>query len=176
MSESTTPGGPTKFAAARDAARAFLSNLVAGRDQAAVIQFNPTALVVVSLTDDPAVASAGLDRLTQASGTRIDLALEIARAELTGPRRRAGNNPVLVLLTDGEPTGTTREEVLARAGEAKAAGLLVFTIGLGEQVDHDLMRAIATQPDWYFAAPDTSDLASIYDRIAYSIPCKPPWP
>jgi Mg-chelatase subunit ChlD len=176
MSESTRPGGETKFDAARAAAGAFLGNLVPGRDQAALIQFNSTAEVVVSLSDDPALVRAGLDRLTQSTGTRIDSALAIAQAELTGPRRRAGNNPVLVMLTDGEPSGTTPEEVRARAQEAQAAGILVFTVGLGLDVDHDLLRDVASQSDWYFHAPDTSDLASIYDRIAYSIPCKEQWP
>jgi Mg-chelatase subunit ChlD len=176
MSDPTTPGGPTKFDAAKAAAKTFLENLVAGRDQAAIVQFNSTAEVLVHLTPDPAAAVAGLAQLTQSPGTRIDLALKVAREELTGPAHRARNNAVLILLTDGEPSGTTPEEVLAEATLSKNAGILVFTIGLGETVDHNLLRGIATEPDWYFPAPDTSDLAGIYERIAYSIPCKPEWP
>ncbi len=74
-----------------------MRQLVAGQDQAALVPLTPTISDV----------EAGLDRLTQESGTRIDLALDAARGELTGPARREGNNPVLILLTDGEPTGTT---------------------------------------------------------------------
>ncbi len=64
----------------------------------------------------------------------------------------------------------------AAARKAKDAGILVFTIGLGQAVDQVLMRDIASQPAWYFFAPDTSQLEAIYGQIAYSIPCKPMWP
>ncbi|MBK7781958.1 MAG: VWA domain-containing protein [Ardenticatenia bacterium] len=123
-----------------------------------------------------AAVTAGLDRLTQASGTRIDLALDSAVAELTGSARRAGNNPVIILLTDGEPTGTTADQVLAAALRAKATGLLVFTIGLGQAVDQALLGSIASRPEWAYFAPDTSDLVGIYERIVYVIPCMPEWP
>ena len=175
MSETTSPGGPTKLEAAKDAARAFLGQLVAGRDQAALVQFNSEATVLVDLTDQPAVAIAGLDRISQASGTAINRALTAGAAVFGGANRRPSNNAVLILLTDGEPTGTTREEVLAAAAQAQASAL-VFTIGLGQAVDQDLLRAIASRPTGFFYAPDTSQLAIIYSQIAYAIPCRPGWP
>lgn len=175
MNETTSPGGPTKLQAAKDAARAFLGQLVAGRDQAALVQFNSEATLLVDLTDQPAIAIAGLDRISQSGGTAIDKALTAGAAVLRGPGRRASNNAVLILLTDGEPTGTTREQVLAAALEARSAAL-VFTIGLGTAVDQDLMRAIASRPNGFFYAPDTSQLALIYSQIAYEIPCRPGWP
>jgi Mg-chelatase subunit ChlD len=176
MGETTSPGGPTKLEAAREAARSFVLQLVTGRDQAAIIQFNATVTVVEPLTPDIARAAAGLDRLTQAAGTRIDLAIHAATAELTGPNHKPGNNPVIILLTDGAPVGATPDEVRAAANAAKAAGMLVYTIGLGQDVDHLLLRDIASKPEWYFFAPDTGDLAEIYGQIAYRIPCRTMWP
>ncbi|RIL10781.1 hypothetical protein DCC79_06935 [bacterium] len=176
MSERTRPDGPTKLEAAREAARAFVLQLVPGRDQAAVVQFNSAATRVLGLTDDPARVSAALDTLTQGGGTRIDEGLDLARGELEGPAHRATNNRVLILLTDGAPSGTTPEAVKAAAARAIAAGVLVFTIGLGRDLDEALLREIASRPEWYFAAPDTSDLAAIYARIVYEIPCQPEWP
>ncbi|HRA19876.1 MAG TPA: VWA domain-containing protein [Anaerolineae bacterium] len=175
MSETTSPGGPTKLQAAKDAARVFMGQLVAGRDQVALVQFNSEATVLVDLTDQPTVAIAGLDRISQASGTAINKALTAGAAVFGGPGRRVSNNAVLILLTDGEPTGTTREEVLAAAGQAQAAAL-VFTIGLGQAVDQELLRAIASRSNGFFYAPDTSQLALIYSQIAYEIPCRPGWP
>jgi Mg-chelatase subunit ChlD len=176
MSETTSPGGPTKLVAARDAARSFLKQLVLGQDQAALVQFNTTSSTVVALTGNIASVDAGLDQLTQAVGTRIDLALDEATAQLTGPSHKPGNNQVIILLTDGEPTGATPDEVRAAAKKARDAGMLVFAIGLGQAVDQTLMRDIASKPEWYFFAPDTSQLEAIYGQIAYSIPCKPMWP
>jgi len=176
MAETTSPGGPTKLDAAREGARAFLAQLSPGRDQAALIPFNAEATVLAPLTGDIAAVSAALDQLAQATGTRIDAALDAGRAELTGPARRAENNAVLILLTDGEPTGTTPEAVQAAAERAKADGLLVFTIGLGADVDAALLEAVASRSDWYYPAPDARDLAAIYGRIAYAIPCRGMWP
>ncbi|MBK8540645.1 MAG: VWA domain-containing protein [Ardenticatenia bacterium] len=106
----------------------------------------------------------------------MDLALDSVVAKLTGSARRPGNNPVIILLTDGEPTGTTTDAVQQAALRAKGAGMLVFTIGLGQAVDQALLGSIASRPEWAYLAPDTSDLAGIYERIVYVIPCKPEWP
>ncbi|MFN8422125.1 MAG: VWA domain-containing protein [Anaerolineae bacterium] len=176
MSETTSPGGPKKLQAATDAARTFLGQLVAGRDQAALVQFNNAARLVVPLSDGGAAAVAGLAQLTQDTGTRIDLALDAATAALSVPARKPTNNPVIVLLTDGEPTGATPDEVRAAAARAKGAGMLIYTIGLGSSVDAALMRDVATRPAWFYSAPDTADLAAIYASIAFEIPCKPEWP
>jgi Mg-chelatase subunit ChlD len=176
MSGRTSTDGPTKLEAARQAAKDFAANLVAGRDQAAVIQFNIVAEVLVPLTDDIDAVQDGLDQLTQDAGTRIDLAIAEAHLQLTGPSRRQGNNPVIILLTDGEPTHTTPDAVRDAAQRAKDDKLLVFTIGLGTDVDEQLLEDIAGKPTWYFPAPDTSDLQSIYEQIAYEIPCEPVWP
>jgi Mg-chelatase subunit ChlD len=169
-------GSTSSQPSASDGARAFLSELSVGRDQATLIQFNTEATVLEPLTGDIGAVDAALDRLTQTSGTRIDAALDAGRGELTGPGRRPQNNAVLILLTDGEPTGTTPEAVLAAAERAKGDGLLVFTIGLGISVDEPLLRAVASRPEWCFPSPDTGDLAAIYGQIAYAIPCRPMWP
>ena len=176
MSGTTGAGGPTKLEAAKEAARAFLLQLVPGRDQASLLQFNSEVTVVVPLSDDPVAVADGLDRLTQTTGTRIDLALEAGLVELTGESRRPENNPVLIVLTDGEPTGTTPEEVRAAADATQAAGILVFAIGLGDSLDRDLLRDIASKPEWSYLAPDTSDLAAIYELIVEEIPCVYSWP
>jgi uncharacterized protein YegL len=83
---------------------------------------------------------------------------------------------VIILLTDAAPTGVTPDEVRVAAARAKAAGMLIYTIGLGQDVDHALLADVSSKPEWYFFAPDTGDLAEIYGQIAYSIPCKPVWP
>jgi Mg-chelatase subunit ChlD/sugar lactone lactonase YvrE len=176
MSDVTHAGGPSKLEAARSAARQFLLQLVPGRDQAALVQFNETATLVVPLSVDPELAIGGLDRLTQHAGTRIDLGLDAARGEVEGPRHRPRNNAVVVLLTDGRPTVATPADVRAAAVRLQAADVLVFTIGLGSDVDQPLLQDVATWPDWSYLAPDTSELAAIYDDIAYAIPCRLSWP
>ncbi len=57
------------------------------------------------------------------------------------------------------------------ARRAKNAGVVVFTIGRGQDLDVAALAAIATRPAWFFAAPDAEALAGIYRAIAVTIPC-----
>ena len=175
MLEPTSPGGKSKLDSAREAARTFLQMMVPRRDQAALIQFNSSATTLVDLSDQPALAIAALDRLSVDEGTNISHALNIGVNILAGPRRRASNNAVFILLTDGVPTGTTHEEVRQAAIEAQRAAM-VFTIGVGQFVDRALLQSMASQPAYSYFAPNSADLNTIYQAIAYSIPCRSGWP
>ncbi|MCE7938165.1 MAG: VWA domain-containing protein, partial [Chloroflexi bacterium CFX6] len=60
-----------------------------------------------------------------------------------------------------------------RAAErARAAGVTVFTIGLGADVDGDLLAGLAGDPSRYAYAPDAAALGAIYRRVAEGIPCR----
>jgi Mg-chelatase subunit ChlD/sugar lactone lactonase YvrE len=169
MSERTTPGGPTKLEAAQRAATLFLNRLQMPRDRAVLVVFNSDAQVLQPLTGDRAQLVARLANLPQGAGTRIDKGIEAGHGALAAP---TANNRVLVLLTDGRPSGVTNELVLAEADRAKRSGIIIYTIGLGSDVDAALLRGVASAPDYYFFAPGGDDLERIYTAIAFSIPCR----
>jgi hypothetical protein len=79
---------------------------------------------------------------------------------------------VIVLLTDGiqyeEP-----ETALAVAAEARAAGVSIYAIGLGADVDGEYLKQIAGTPSRYYYAPSEGELEGIYREIARVIPCPP---
>jgi hypothetical protein len=79
---------------------------------------------------------------------------------------------VIILLTDGRPTGTTPEDVLA-AGERARAVATVFTIGVGEDVGAALLIAVAGSPARYFPVDDAEALDLIFAQIREMIPCEP---
>jgi hypothetical protein len=60
---------------------------------------------------------------------------------------------------------------VARAGAAKAAGVVIYTIGLGADVEGEALAAMASRPEGYFAAPEAGALAGIYAQIAVALPC-----
>ena len=91
--------------------------------------------------------------------------------ELASPRRRAANRPVLILLTDGRSNPRPASAAVDRAAEAKRAGVLIYTIGLGEELDLAALAAIASTPGDFHRAPDGEDLAAIYRQIAVAVPC-----
>jgi Mg-chelatase subunit ChlD len=183
-----TVGGRTKLAATQAAAKTFLGlmqlapNGQGQHDQVAVVGFNHDAWVEQALTNDASFVATAIDRLAlrQANGTRLDLAFDRGAEALTGPSHRAANHEVLVLLTDGQPTGvplasdrTVETTVKDAAGRAKAAGVAVYTIGVGGEgtTNPALLRACASSPAQYFDAPDAEELGRIYAGVAYRVGC-----
>ena len=183
MDFATRDGGLLKREAARRAARGFVRQLRAGHDQVAVVVFSETAERLVPLGTDLTEALGRIDRLPQREGTRIDAGLRAGLAELEGPARKADNSAAILLLTDGQPTRGSAEEVRAVARAAREAGVTVFAIGLGSDVNPDLLQAVAGGRGRYFRAPQAEDLEAIYAEIARVVPCpggrhdwRDPWP
>ncbi len=102
---------------------------------------------------------------------RIDLALIAARTELIGPNHVNGHDQVLILLTDGRPGGVSEATVLAEATTIKTFGITIYTIGLGNDVNANLLRQIATSPNHYYASPSTTELNTNYQEIANLLHC-----
>jgi Mg-chelatase subunit ChlD len=161
----------SKLDVAVEAAHTFVDLLTLPGDQATIVSFNREAEVVQALTGDQAALHAGLDRLEPKVGTRIDRGIEAATTELTSERAIAENNQVMILLTDGRSSSVEDSVVREKADEAKVAGITIYTIGLGDDVDEELLREIATYPEYAFLAPTAEELEQIYRDIAYTLEC-----
>ncbi|MEO8082631.1 MAG: VWA domain-containing protein [Ardenticatenales bacterium] len=174
-----TRAGRTKLDAAVDAARALLDRLdlqasdggAPSRDRASIVSFDSAARVDESFTAVRGPLDLALDRLRQGNGTRIDLGLAAAAAELLGVPDEPNLVRAAIVLTDGRPTGTTDEAVVTAADGLKATGAVVYTIGLGDDVDAALLERVATGAAQRLLAPDAEDLARIYRDIARELPC-----
>lgn len=170
MREAARPGAPTKLDAAVQAARVFLGQLALPRDRVAIVAFSGTAETVQPLSGDVLALLGALERLPAGNGTRIDLGLAKALDAL-GPTP-PGRLPALVLLTDGNQSGAPESEVDAAAARAAAAGLRVYTIGLGGDANLPLLARVAGDSRRAYFAPSEADLAAIYRSIAGAIPCE----
>lgn len=171
MGDPAGDGSQTKLDAAKEAASNFIDLLDFPNDQAGIVSFDNDATLDHSLSVDATSLHNALQVLVAGGATRIDLALAVSRDELTGPRHNPDSSAVLILLTDGYPNGATDDEVLAEADAAKAAGVIIYTIGLGDNVHTSLMQAVATTPAHYFYAPSTAELTDIYEQIANVVHC-----
>ena len=165
--------GRPKLDAAREAAGLFLNQLSLGQDQATVVVFNSQAYLLQGLTGDRAKLDAALAAIVASPQTRLDLGIQTAQLELIGPNHRAGNQPIMIVLTDGRANPEPIETAITVADAAKAAGTHIFTIGIGDDLDIDGLKRIATTPADYHQAPDAEDLAAIYTQIGGAIPCRP---
>lgn len=90
-----------------------------------------------------------------------------------------GFKKIIILLTDGKPTVPSDKNnpnyaydySLSLADDIKSAGVVIYTIGLGDQIDDIFLKKIATDENKYFFAPNTKSLDGIYKEISASI-CK----
>ena len=161
-----------KLEDAKGAALVFVGmiDLAPGRSQVAVVRYDREADVVRELTREQATIEAAIRDLQVRSGTHIDKGLLAALGELQSPRHILHNLPVIVLLTDGLHTGVPGEELEA-ASVVRAAGVRLYTIGLGAEVDETALETMAGDDSRYFHAPDSDDLARIYAEIAQDVLC-----
>jgi uncharacterized protein YegL len=159
-----------KLEQAKAAALAFLDALRLPEDRVAVVAFNADARLASPLGGDGNALRQSIDAIEVAPGTRIDRGLETALAELRSPRRDPDHQPVIVLLTDGRQD-VDPESAQAVAATVRAAGITLFAIGLGGDVDGAYLTRLAGASARYYFAPTPDDLVAIYRQVARAIPC-----
>ncbi len=105
--------------------------------------------------------------------TNTVAALLSAEAELNSGRHNQDARRVLVLLTDGLPTAPLGRDIIAEteatAQELNSKGVEVYAIGLGQGVDQQFIRNIASSLDNAYFAPTGEDLDKIYAEITSSL-------
>ena len=104
--------------------------------------------------------------------THIDVALRTARETMF--TRQNGSRPgvpkVLILLTDGAPNNDPGNvNTLAEANLIKAANIKIYTVGVGYQVDDNLLRQIASVPECFFFAENFTRLDSVVEQIVENL-------
>jgi uncharacterized protein YegL len=154
----------------REAARDFLRLLAMPPSRAAVVAFNERPTVVQELTAQRSLAQLALDRLPKDEGSRIDLAVREA-ARVLASAGDSAHVPVIILLTDGRQVGGTTQDALDAAADARRAGVAIFTIGFGPDIDPILLARMAGDPARFYNAPEGADLVRIYRDIAGALPC-----
>ncbi len=163
----------SKIADAKTAAKAFL-DFTDDIDRVGLITFSRDVSIESDLEfmnsankdflkseiDSFKVSAAGTTNIYEAIKTANDLLIDSAREDIP---------LVEILLTDGRhnypavPDGAFE----ALAEETRDRGIVIYTIGLGSDVDSDRLRMIAdiTDGEYYFA-PTSEELQAIFIEIA----------
>lgn len=157
----------TKMQAAVDGVRSFLGLLDGQKDRAGLVSFAANSQLDASLSS-PTLALTVLpddDSGLNNAGTNIEAGLNEAYREIEDEVSDEVS-AVIILLTDGvESDGSS----VATAESIKDAGIRLVTIGLGPDTNEDLLRIMASTPGDYYFAPQSADLASIYESIAHHV-------
>jgi Ca-activated chloride channel homolog len=138
MDVSGSMGDNGKIDSARTAATAFLDTL-GPRDSAAVISFSNEVKVVQGYTSDRAALKSAIASLQPGGDTSLyDAINQTAQLQGALPQRRK----VLLVLSDGADT-RSKTPVDATIAATQQAGVVVFAIGLGEDVNRDILDQLA---------------------------------
>ncbi len=146
---------------AQEAALHFLEGTVKPRDRAAVITFNDHPNLVVKFTRDLKDLAGGLAGLKAERGTALYDSLVYSFYTFNGLKGRRA----LLLLSDGRDEGSrfTWDETLEFA---RRAGVTVYTIGLGEDVEKAKLKRLSEETGGRaFFPKDAGELPGIYTTI-----------
>jgi Ca-activated chloride channel family protein len=185
---------PTRMAAAKKAARAFVDDQPSSI-RIGVVAFSDAAFVVQPPTRSKREVLDAISRLKPRGGTALGRGILTSLGAVRGKPialdpealaagERQPNVPFLgsaavVLLSDGD--NTARLDPVAVAAVASQAGVRIFPIGVGSAngavvdvegfqvataLDEDLLKNVAqTSRGTYFAARDAPTLQKVYDSI-----------
>lgn len=131
---------------------------------------------LIGLTSDKEKVKEKIDSIKtlteKFSGTYIGNALEGGLKQFNAQNAEA--RKYLILLTDGKDTdnveGYDDKKIITATNDAKSKGVKVFTIGLGETIDTEVLEGIASQTGGkYYYASSSEVLEDVFELIAADI-------
>jgi len=156
--------------AAKEAAKTFIEKFNEN-DRIGFVKFGSYAVLAHGLTNMDEAGKASLkkaiDDIGLEGGTAIHTGINEAREELLR-NGREDVPKVIVLLTDGQ-NDYGNEEVLRSAKAAKDANITIFTVGLTAFVNGEMLKEVATCPDYYYKSPTGAQLNEIYEEISEEV-------
>ncbi len=157
--------GGGKLTAAKLAAKTFVEQLKE-TDQSGLVSFNEEAKLEQRLTFDHWRTKGAIDGLYPEGSTAMGDGIYEAQGEID-IHGRGDSAHVMIVLSDGKNVLGRWEIHEARV--AKGKGTVIYTIGLGDDADEEVLKEVATSPDHYYFAPDASDLMGIYEDISEQV-------
>ncbi|MBR9977545.1 MAG: SUMF1/EgtB/PvdO family nonheme iron enzyme, partial [Bacteroidetes bacterium] len=147
---------------AQAAAGAWINALPSGLSECAIVSFNHGNALRQDFTNDKALLQTAVDGLYAGGGTSFDAAFITPFAGALHVVKRAAQQPVIVLLTDGHATGN-QEEIIRMAN---TAGARIYCITLDNEMP-DILREIAirTGGRYFENVSSTEDARRIYRAI-----------
>lgn len=167
---------PQPISTVLESAGSFAARL-GEQDQAAVISFATEASLVTPLSADVsnavgAIRSMTITQAEETGSTNTGDAFLRASEELSSTRHNTNARKVMVILTDGlatAPQSEPEQYAIEKASQLKSSGVEVYAIGLGDRVNMDFIRQIATDQDHAYQALSSTEVNQIYQIITSSI-------
>lgn len=137
--------------------------------------FATTGALNQHLTSSEAALDAAIAALVSSGFTNLKEGIDLANTELGGgdghDRADLTSPDKMIVITDGHPnrplpSGTAPAVAQASATTAKAAGVEIFVVGVGSDVDATYLQTIASPgPGHYFPVTNYSDLKTSLENL-----------
>lgn len=167
---------PEPITSVLQAAESFVSRL-RERDKAALVTFATEATTNIQLTNEidrveDTVNGLSIAPEEETGSTNTGDAFLRAQEELSSSRHNTNARKVMVILTDGLATAPDEEPekyALEKAEALKADDVEVYAIGLGQEVNMDFVRSVASGPEYAYQALSRTQVDRIYEEITGAI-------
>jgi hypothetical protein len=151
----------TRWHGAKSALHAFIDQMLS-LDQAALVSFSTNVTTSQALTTDKRKLHDALEGLRLSRGTA---AWKATQQAVNLVATQSGSKAV-ILLTDGEDNASGFVTSTAVTTLAKSQGVLLFTIGLGQDAGRAQLSAMATGTGGaYYYTADPDSLTAVYRDI-----------
>ena len=167
-----------KIEQVKDAFSAILPSLDP-RDSFGIVLFDSSiqeplgSSLITADTDEKENAVSTVNAIYPGGSTNIGQAMDDGLGQLG---RAESENPILVLLTDGQPTSGTCNPVLLRQEieNANAIGAQIYCLGFGNDVDFGLLEAISLENNGeairiYLGTDAADQITDFYDMISVTM-------
>lgn len=167
---------PEPLTSVLTSASAFAARMQA-QDQVGVVTFATGATLAQALTPETMNVARGvrtlqIDPKEESGSTNPGEAFIKVLEEFNSPRHSVDARKVVVFLTDGLATAPDENpDAFAQqnATIAKDSGINIYTIGLGQQVNMEFVRSLASAPTQAYQAISEGDIEKIYQTITASL-------
>jgi len=147
LSMTLTGTDRTPLEVVREIALAFLENTNLDRHQVAIARLDDQARVIQPLSQNREVLKNVINEIPTGVGTKIFDGLSAMNSEFNSMRRRPGSIGAAIIMSDGRSSAALTQQEAAKLKQQE--GIFIAPIGLGDYVDDNLMRAIASWPSEY---------------------------
>ncbi len=182
MKETISGTTGTKMAKAKSSARRFVDILAKDtRNRVGVSSFATEATIDRTLTNNWESAKTEIGALVAGGDTCTECGVFKGHRNIV-ENGRTNVKKIIILLTDGKAnviqgspnrvsTTTAENKAIAEAKNTHdTQGTIIFTIGVGDQINADFLRKMASVTGGrYYASPTSDDLNNIYDKISLII-------
>lgn len=151
-----------KIEDAKEALVSFLQTVNLAENEVALVTVGEQVTWMSGLTQNNSYLEKEINALEAGGGTPIMQAIKAAHEEVL---KKGKAKPVMVFATDGMPTDSSEEEILEYATPIKRGGTRIITIGIGEDVNEEFLKRLASSPEDYHFAKASFELKEIYKKV-----------